>query len=99
MQENAKQIVALAATHRLPAIYASKEYVKAGGLMAYGPRYADLYRRAAAYVDKVLRGEEPANLPVEEPTKFELSTNLKAAKALGLTVPPTLLTRADQVIE
>jgi putative ABC transport system substrate-binding protein len=67
LQKNAEQIVALAAMHRLPAIYASKEYVKAGGLVAYGPRYADLYRRAAAYVDKVLRGEEPANLPVEEP--------------------------------
>jgi putative tryptophan/tyrosine transport system substrate-binding protein len=97
--KNVEQIVALAAMHRLPAIYASKEFVEAGGLVAYGPSYPDLYRRAAAYVDKVLKGEKPANLPVEQPIKFELTINLKAAKALGLTIPPSLLGRADEVIE
>jgi putative ABC transport system substrate-binding protein len=98
-EKNVEQIVALAAMHRLPAIYASKEFVEAGGLVAYGPSYPDLYRRAAAYVDKVLKGEKPANLPVEQPIKFELTINLKAAKALGLTIPPSLLGRADEVIE
>ena len=97
--KNVEQIVALAAMHRLPAIYASKEFVEAGGLIAYGPSYPDLYRRAAAYVDKVLKGEKPANLPVEQPIKFELTINLKAAKVLGLTIPPSLLGRADEVIE
>jgi len=98
-EKNVEQIVALAAMHRLPAIYASKEFVEAGGLVAYGPSYPDLYRRAAAYVDKVLKGEKPANLPVEQPIKFELTINLKAAKALGITIPPSLLGRADEVIE
>jgi putative tryptophan/tyrosine transport system substrate-binding protein len=97
--KNVEQIVALAAMHRLPAIYASKEFVEAGGLIAYGPSYPDLYRRAAAYVDKVLKGEKPANLPVEQPIKFELTINLKAAKALGITIPPSFLARADEVIE
>jgi putative tryptophan/tyrosine transport system substrate-binding protein len=98
-QKNVEQIVALAAMHRLPAIYASKEFVEAGGLVAYGPSYPDLYRRAAASVDKVLKGEKPANLPVEQPIKFELTINLKAAKALGLTIPVSLLGRADDVID
>jgi putative tryptophan/tyrosine transport system substrate-binding protein len=98
-EKNVEQIVALAAMHRLPAIYASKEFVEAGGLVAYGPSYPDLYRRAAAYVDKVLKGEKPANLPVEQPIKFELTINLRAAKALGLTIPVSLLGRADDLID
>jgi putative ABC transport system substrate-binding protein len=98
-QENRTLIAKLAADHRLPAIYVSKEYVDAGGLVAYGPSYPDLYRRAAIYVDKIFRGTSPSDLPVEQPTKFELIINLKAAKALGLTIPPTLLATADEVIE
>jgi putative tryptophan/tyrosine transport system substrate-binding protein len=98
-QENRTLIAKLAADHRLPAIYVSKEYVDAGGLIAYGPSYPDLYRRAAIYVDKILRGASPSDLPIEQPTKFELIINLKAAKALGLTIPPTLLAKADAVIE
>lgn len=98
-QENRTLIAELAADHRLPAIYVSKEYVDAGGLIAYGPGYPDLYRRAAIYVDKILRGASPSDLPIEQPTKFELIINLKAAKALGLTIPPTLLAKADAVIE
>ena len=87
------------ANHRLPAIYVSKEYIDIGGLIAYGPSYPDLYRRAAIYVDKIFRGASPSNLPVEQPTKFELIINLKAARAIGLDVPPMLLARADEVIE
>jgi putative ABC transport system substrate-binding protein len=98
-QENRTLIAKLAADHQLPAIYVSKEYVDAGGLVAYGPSYPDLYRRAAIYVDKILRGANPSDLPVEQPTKFELIINLKAAKGLGLTIPPTLLATADEVIE
>ena len=98
-QENRRLIAELAANHRLPAIYVSKEYIDAGGLIAYGPSYPDLYRRAAIYVDKVLRGASPSNLPVEQPTKFELIINLKAARAIGIEVPMTLLVRADEVIE
>jgi putative tryptophan/tyrosine transport system substrate-binding protein len=98
-QENRTLIAKLAADHRLPAIYVSKEYVDAGGLVAYGPSYPDLYRRAAVYVDKILRGANPSDLPVEQPTKFELIINLKAARPLGLTIPPTLLATADEVIE
>ena len=98
-QENRTLIAKLAADHRLPAIYVSKEYVDAGGLIAYGPSYPDLYRRAAIYVDKIFRGASPSDLPVEQPTKFELIINLKAARALGLTIPPTLLATADEVIE
>jgi putative ABC transport system substrate-binding protein len=94
-----RRLVDLAAKHRLPAVYASREFVAAGGLMAYGPDIADLYRRAATYVDKILKGAKPADLPVEQPTKFELAINLKAAKALGLSIPSSVLVQADQVIE
>ena len=98
-QENRTLIARLAADHRLPAIYVSREYIDAGGLIAYGPIYPDLYRRAAIYVDKILRGVSPSNLAVEQPTKFELIINLKAARAIGIQVPMTLLVRADEVIE
>jgi putative ABC transport system substrate-binding protein len=94
-----KRVVELAVRHQLAAMYGFKEFVHAGGLMAYGPDYPDLYRRAATYVDKILKGANPADLPIEQPTKFELVVNLKTAKALGLTIPQSLLQRADQVIE
>jgi putative tryptophan/tyrosine transport system substrate-binding protein len=84
---------------RLPATYAFREDVEAGGLMSYGPSSLDLFRRAGDYVDKILRGAKPSDIPVEQPTKFDLVVNLTTAKALGLTVPPSLLTRADEVIE
>jgi putative ABC transport system substrate-binding protein len=92
-------ITEAAATSRLPAIYEERIFVEAGGLMAYAPSFTELFRRAALRVDKILTGAKPADLPVEQPTKFELAINLKAAKALGLTVPAALLIRADQVIE
>ena len=96
---NATRITALAAMHRLPAIYLSREYVTDGGLISYGPDFSDLWLRAAGYVDKILKGTKPSDLPVEQPTKFELVINLNTAKALGIIVPPTMLTRADEVIE
>jgi putative ABC transport system substrate-binding protein len=92
-------IIALAARHRLPAVYAIRVFVAAGGLMCYGPDFVDLYRQSASYVDRVLRGTKPADLPVQTPTKFETVVNRKTAKALGLTVPPGLLIAADEVIE
>ncbi len=95
----ASQITELAAKYGLPAIYGARVFVDAGGLMSYGPSLADLWRRAAAYVDKILKGAKPGDLPVEQPTKFELLINLKTAKALGLTIPQSLLLRADQVID
>jgi ABC-type uncharacterized transport system substrate-binding protein len=94
-----RRLVDLAAKHRLPAVYAQRAYVDVGGLMSYGPDVGDLFRRAATYVDKILKGANPGDLPVEQPTKFELIINLKTAKALGLTIPQALLQRADQVIE
>ena len=89
----------LAATHRLPAMYFASEFGAIGGLISYGPSYADLLRRSATYVDKILKGAKPGDLTIEQPTKFELVINLKTAKVLGLRVPPTLLSRADEVIE
>jgi putative ABC transport system substrate-binding protein len=92
------QVVKLAATSRLPAIYERREFVEAGGLMTYGMSITDLDRRAATYVDKILKGAKPAELPVEQPIKFEFIINLKAAKQIGLTIPPNVLARADRVI-
>jgi putative ABC transport system substrate-binding protein len=94
-----EQIVALAARHRLPAIYPESEFVTAGGLLAYGPNVPDNFRRAAAYVDRILRGARPGDLPIERPTKFDLLVNLKTARALGLSIPPSLRLQATQIVE
>jgi putative tryptophan/tyrosine transport system substrate-binding protein len=93
------RLIRVAATNHLPVIYGVSEFIKLGGLISYGTNYTDLYQRAAAYVDNILKGAKPADLPVEQPTKFELVVNLNTAKALGITIPPTLLARADEVIE
>jgi len=95
----AKRLAELAIMHKLPTMFGPREHVEAGGLLSYSPDRADLYRRAAGYVDKILKGAKPAEMPVEQATKFELSINLKTAKELRLTIPPSLLARADRVIE
>ncbi len=95
---HSKRIVNLALKYRLPGMYATTQFVEESGLMAYGPSIADLYRRAATYVDKILRGRKPADLPVEQPTKFDFIINLKTAKQIGITIPPNVLVRADRVI-
>ena len=94
-----EMIVELAAKYRMPVMYAAREFVDVGGLISYGVDYPDLYRRAAIYVDKIFKGAKPADLPVEQPTRFEFVVNLKTARALGITVPPFILARADEVIE
>lgn len=93
------RLAELALQNRLPSMHTNRPDVEAGGLMSYGPSFTDLWRRAAAYVDKIFKGSRPADLPVEQPTKFELVINLKTAKALGITIPPTLLTRAYELVE
>jgi putative ABC transport system substrate-binding protein len=96
---NRDLIITLAAGHKLPAVYQERNYADAGGLISYGPNFLDQFRRAAGYVDRILKGEKPADLPVQAPTKYETVINLKTAKVLGLEMPQTVLTRADEVIE
>jgi putative tryptophan/tyrosine transport system substrate-binding protein len=96
---NINSIIAAAARYKLPDVYMEPAFVAAGGLISYGPNFTDQFRRAADYVDRILKGEKPADLPVQAPNKYELAINLKTAKALGLSVPQSLLTRADEVIE
>jgi putative ABC transport system substrate-binding protein len=93
------RLVELAARHRLPVVYGPRDFAELGGLLALGPNYSDLYRRAATYVDKILKGAKPGDLPIEQPPTFELVINLRTARALGLSIPPTVLARADEVIE
>jgi putative ABC transport system substrate-binding protein len=95
---NRKRIVEFATKNRFPAIYHNEDFIEAGGLMSYAPSVLDMHRRAATYVDKILKGAKPADLPVEQPTKFELVINLKTAKQIGLTISPNVLVRADKVI-
>jgi putative ABC transport system substrate-binding protein len=99
MNANRKRIADFALKTRLPSMYIGREFVEAGGLMSYGADQADSYRRVAYYVDRILKGAKPADLPVEQPTKFELVINLKTAKQIGLTIPPNVLVRADRVIK
>jgi len=99
INQEGPRVTALAAKHHLPAIYLFRQFATGGGLIVYGPDLVDIFRRTGEYVDKVLRGTKPSDLPVEQPTKFEFIINMKTAKALGLTVPPSLLVRADEVIE
>jgi len=99
LQNNRTRITDLAARHHLPAVYGLSEYVDVGGLLAYGPNRREMFRHAATYVDRILKGVKPGDLPVEQPSKFSLAVNLKTAKALGLTIPPSLLLRADQIIQ
>lgn len=96
--DHLEPLTTLAARHRLPTIYGEREFVDAGGLISYGTNYDDLFRRAASYVDKIVKGARPADLPIQQPTKFELVVSLKTAKALGLTIPPSVLVRADEVV-
>jgi putative ABC transport system substrate-binding protein len=98
-QVHRASIISLVARHKVPAVYLARFYVRDGGLLAYGPDFVDMFHRAALYVDRILRGAKPADLPVQLPTKFEMAVNVKTANALSLTVPPSILLRADEVIE
>src|SRR6516164_7120505 len=99
MNEHRSEITSLAARYRLPAVYPYRIFAEFGGLLSYGDNLSDNFRRAASYVDRILRGEKPTELPVQAPTKFELTINLKAAGALGISIPPSMIARADQVLD